>query len=577
MMKLLSYLSIVIVVSVSACGKAKVDGPVDPPVTPPVVIPEPEPVDPSIAATAGFFMDDWQPKTFTRPAYQETALATTAATVTVTVDANNVVTKIPASISGQNANTWMTQIVTEAPLMGHLNNLKPGLIRFPGGSISDIYFWNSLPNQAPVDAPDSLLDANGNNNLVGYWYGKNNDSWTISLDNYYNLLAQTGSKGMITVNYGYARYGKGADPVAQAAHLAADWVRYDNGRTKYWEIGNECNGTWEAGYRINTNTNNDGQPAIITGALYGQHVRVFVDSMKKAAQQIGKIIYIGAYLLEKQPEAWQTPTDQSWNTGLLTQSNNAADFYSIHSYYTPFQTNATATEILSTATANTTAMMNYVKTNIGNGGAAIKPIALTEWNITSQGSMQQVSFINGMHATIVLAEAVKNNYGQASRWDLANGWSNGNDHGLFNSGDEPGGISKWNPRPAFYYLYYFQKMMGDRLLQTTVAGSNILAYASSFSSKGRGVVVINKSTATHTAAIDIKNAPPGNRVYWYVLTGGTDNGSFSRKVFVNGVGPTEATGGPATEYKNLKAFSASAQNGVKIQLPPTSVLYMVIE
>src|SRR5829696_676150 len=200
------------------------------------------------------------------------------------------------------------------------------------------------------------------------------------------MLQQTGNQGMITVNYGYARYGTGSNPVAAAAHLAADWVRYDNGRTKYWEIGNECNGTWEAGYRIKTSDNKDGQPEIITGALYGQHVKVFVDSMKKAAQEIGKTIYIGAYILEKQPESWQTATDQTWNNGVLTQSANKADYYVIHSYYTPYQTNASADLILATASDNTTAMMNYVKTSITNAGSTIKPIALNEWNITSQGS-----------------------------------------------------------------------------------------------------------------------------------------------------------------------------------------------
>src|SRR5882672_8370841 len=36
--------------------------------------------------------------------------------------------------------------------------------------------------------------------------------------------------GIITVNYGYARYGKGPSPVQTAAHLAAQWVRYDQGK-----------------------------------------------------------------------------------------------------------------------------------------------------------------------------------------------------------------------------------------------------------------------------------------------------------------------------------------------------------
>ena len=87
--------------------------------------------------------------------------------------------------------------------------------------------------------PDTLLNADGSKYRNYYWYGKNTDSWTQSIDNYYQLLSATNSKGMLTVNYGYARYGTGPSPVQAAAHLAADWVRYDNGRTKYWEIGNE--------------------------------------------------------------------------------------------------------------------------------------------------------------------------------------------------------------------------------------------------------------------------------------------------------------------------------------------------
>jgi hypothetical protein len=556
-----------------ACKKASEPAPPGGGGNPPINQP---PVDPPVENTIGFFLDNWAPKNFTAPSYTDTTVPSAAANVFVTIDASKVITKVPSSIFGHNANIWMTQMVTELPLMNHITHLKPNIIRFPGGSISDIFFWNALPNQKPADAPATLLDANGTASNAGYWYGRNGDWWTLSVDNYYSMLAQTGNQGMITVNYGYARYGTGPNPVAQAAHLAADWVRYDNGRTKYWEIGNESNGTWEAGYRIDPLANKDGQPAIITGALYGQHVKVFIDSMKKAAQEIGKTIYIGAYLLEKQPEGWQTPTDQSWNNGVLSQSNNKADYYVIHSYYTPYQTDASADVILASASDNTAAMMSYVKTGLTNTGSTIKPIALNEWNITSQGSMQQVSFINGMHAAILLGESLKNKYGMTSRWDFANAWAGGNDHGLFNIGDEPGGISKWNPRPPFYYMYYFQKMIGDRVLGSSVIGTSTLAYASSFTSGEKGAILVNKSNSSQVALISLENAQRGNRFYWYTLTGGADNGQFSRKVFVNGRGPSEATGGPANEYTTLKAYSAPTTGGIKIGLPPRSVVYVVI-
>jgi len=533
------------------------------------------PTDPPTASTIGFFMNDWQTKNFTLPSYNDVAKPTASSTSFVTIDAGTIITKVVPSVYSHNANSWMGDMVNDPALLSHLTNLKPGIVRFPGGSISDVYFWNALPGTAPADAPAQLVDANGTASAANYWVGKNTANWTISVDKYYSMLAQTGNQGMITVNYGYARYSIATNPVASAAHLAADWVRYDNGRTKYWEIGNECNGTWEASYRINTANNKDGQPQTITGALYGQHVKVFIDSMRKAALEIGKTIYIGSYILEAQPAAWQTAADQTWNAGVLAQVNTVTDYYIIHSYYTPYQTNATASDILFTASDNTLSMLNYYQSKLTGAGSTIKPVALTEYNITSQGNRQQVSFVNGMHATILLGEAIKNKYGMTARWDLANGYSGGNDHGLFNIGDEPG-VAKWNPRPAFYYMYYFQKYMGDRMLKSTVTGG-VLAYASSFTSGEKAVILVNKSTSAETVNITLQNATAGTRYYWHTLTGGTDNGEFSASVFVNGNGPTEPTGGPSSTYTTIKANSAITSGGISVAMPARSVVYVAID
>jgi hypothetical protein len=35
---------------------------------------------------------------------------------------------------------------------------------------------------------------------------------------------------------------------------------------------------------------------LFTGALYAQHINVFADSMRAAAQETGATIYIGAFL-----------------------------------------------------------------------------------------------------------------------------------------------------------------------------------------------------------------------------------------------------------------------------------------
>ncbi len=528
----------------------------------------------------GFFLDDAEPKSITNPfSYEDLQKPSKSSTATVTVDHSDMVAPVSKYIYGNNANIYMSQMVDQPSLLNHIKTLSPNLLRFPGGNISSLYFWNAKDKtDLPADVPEVILDANGVGTTSDpYWYGGNTANWTMTLDNYYQMLSMTGSTGIITVNYSYARYSKAANPVAAAAHLAAEWVRYDDGKTKFWEIGNESNGAWQAGYRINTADNKDGQPQIITGSLYGEHFKVFADSMRAAAAKIGATIYIGAQLLQEEPANWATATDKAWNAGVFQKSVNIPDFYIIHSYYTPYQTNSTVADILATASTVTHDMMQYVTNAQITAGVTQKPVALTEWNIFAEGSKQQVSYINGMHAALVLGELIKNKYGEASRWDLANSWGDGNDHGMFSQGDEPDNKVRWNPRPVYYYMYYFQKYFGSDMVSASVSGSSdVVAYASRFESGQSGIVVINKGTSEQTVAVNLQNFGYGNRYYVYTLTGGTDNGEFSRKVYVNGAGTTLASGGPS-DVESVKAKSALIGAGVKITAPARSVNYILVE
>ena len=536
------------------------------------------PVDPSVAASIGFFLNNWTGKTFTAPNFISGAVPTGTPTDSLTINVNKVVTKVPSYLYGNNSNLWMGQFVTQPDLMQYIKDLSPNIIRAPAGSASDIYFWNGTDaNPAPADAPANLLNSAGDPAAAGYWYGGNTASWTFSLSNYYQLLAQTNSTGIITINYGYARYGTSDDPVAAAAHLAADWVRYDNGRTKFWEIGNETFGSWEAGYRIDQSQNKDGQPQLITGALYGQHLKVFADSMRAAAQQVGATIYIGATLYEKAAGANDYTSVQTWNQGVLANAGGTADYFIVHNYFTPYNSNSTVADILNTATTVPSNIISYVQQILTASGVGMKPIAFTEWNIQAVGSGQNTSYIAGIHAAKTIGAIIKNKFGEASRWDFGNGYDDGNDMGMFNVGDEPN-APKWNPRPAFYYLYYFQKFFGDRMVSDSLKGinSDITTYSSTFSSGQAGTVIINSGSQNHIVSIDFQHFPAGSKYYWYVLTGGTDNGNFSAKVFVNGTGPSTASGGPLG-YSTLKANSASLTGTIKVAVPPFSVVYLVAE
>ncbi len=536
------------------------------------------PVDPTVPVSVGFFQNGWVARNFSAPATVTGTSPVGAVSDSLTININKVLVKVPPYVFGNNSNLWSGQLVTQPALMQYLKDLSPNIIRAPAGSVSDVYFWNGTDaHPAPADAPTTLLDASGNASASNYWYGGNTQSWTFSLDNYYQLLAQTNSTGIITINYGYARYGTSANPVATAAHLAADWVRYDKGRTKFWEIGNETYGNWEAGYNIDVSKNKDGQPALLTGALYGQHFTVFADSMRAAAKETGATIYIGATLYDKAAASFDYTSIKTWNQGVLSKTANTPDYYIVHDYFTAYNTNSSVADILSTGATVPAATMAYVQGQLSAAGATAKPIAFTEWNIQATGSKQNVSYIAGVHAAKTIGSIIKNQFGEATRWDLSNGWSNGDDQGMFNIGDEPN-APLWNPRPAFYYLYYFQRFFGDRMVADTLKGINgdITSYSSTFSSGQVGTALINSGNLNHIVSIDIQHFPAGSKYYWYVLTGGTDNGNFSGQVYVNGTGPSGATGGPLG-YASLKSYTAPLQGTIKVAVPPYGVVYLVAE
>ncbi|GAB2666976.1 alpha-L-arabinofuranosidase [Flavihumibacter cheonanensis] len=579
-MKVFYFVCIVLLVTGNVVGCSKTKDP-DPEPEPgpgpggPVITPVVPVADPPLAATIGFFEQHWKPRSFTAPSYTEVTPAQASATVTVTIDASKIITKIPPTVWGHNANTWMTNMVGEPLFMQHIKALKPEFIRFPAGSLSDMYFWNAQPGQPPADAPSHLMDKDGVIKEAGYWYGKVNESWTASVDQYYEVLKQSGSIGVLTVNYGYARYGTSADPVAAAAHLAADWVRYDKGRTKYWEIGNETYGDWEAGFRIDLSANKDGQPEFVTGELYAQHVQVFVDSMKKAAAEVGQEIFIGATIYDAPTEAWMTNTTKTWNEGVLKNLKSAADFYIVHNYFTPFNENSTASVVMNAGLTVPAKMMQHIKKEMQTYGAPVLPVALTEWNMWAKDSKQQVSNVSGLFALAVMSESLVNQYGMALRWDLLNGWENGNDHGLFSDGNEPG-IPKWTPRPSFYYMYYYSRLIGDRLVPAQVTGSTaIKAYASTYSSGEANLTLINTSDKPVTVQLKANNLNFGKRLYYYQLEGSNDNGEFSRKVLVNGEGPSLAAGGP-TNYTQLKARSHPVYEQIKITVPALGAVILVL-
>jgi hypothetical protein len=513
------------------------------------------------------FLEDFEPRQAVIPVSEPAETTAAEPTVTVFISSLDTLGRVSKYIFGNAVAVWTGNVLTDPVLLSHLQKLSPALIRYPGGSWSDIFFWDGKA----VDVPSALINAStGKTEAFSPALGAG--SWTTTLDSYYQMCKRVSTQGLITINYGYARYGIGKKPAEQAAHYAADWVRYDRGRTKFWEIGNESGGPWEAGWQIDTKLNRDGQPQIITGELYGRHFRIFADSMRAAAAEMGTVVYIGGQILHFDGTNSWNIADRKWNEGFFKAAEGAADFYVIHNY---FGNSDDARSFLDVASTAPRQMMDFIQKDIIRKQASLKPIALTEWNIntsSSGGDEPKISIINGIQAVVVFCELANLNYGMSSRWLIAN-WEG---DGMFYRGDQSQ-IPAWNPRPDFFYLYYLQRFMGDHVVKAESGQRDLLAYASVFHSGEMGVVVVNKAKTEQTVRLESSFFQFGDRFYVYSLTGGNDHGDFSQTVYVNGNGPTGQAWGPIQNLETIPALAYPMGDEIRFASPARSVQFILIE
>jgi len=520
---------------------------------------------PPTSAQQGFFMNVWRPKTVEAPEYVEAEKPSGDPTVTVTIDAADALTRISPYIFGHNVNTFFGVYYDKPELLTDICNIRPAVLRYPGGSGSDSFFWDrSQSDGIPDDAHTEKFKA-----------GRSDDPSYLSLDNFYELRDKTGADAINVINYGYARYGTGPDPVANAARYAAEWVRHDQGSTRFWEIGNENYGAWEEGYEIDTSKNQDGQPQIISGELYGRHFWVFADAMRAAAAEIGHDIKIGAVGYGSS-DSWSS-VQNGWNEGVIKEAGDVADFISVHKYFGYWEDWDAAT-ILNKA-SEIHGPRQAILDTFAKVGKDPLPVVMTEWNIRNEGRFQNVACVNGLHAVLGLRGLIQSGHQLACRWNLVWRFLNGKTHGMIGTDRDyvAEGMEPWSPRAPFFYWYYFQKWCGDVAVKSTVDGSqDIVVFGSTYSSGEMGVVVVNKGATNELLDIRLENFAPGDRYYWYTLLGDSRQGPLSRKVEINGRGTSYDAGGPE-DYESSQAYSAGIEGGIRIETPAFSAVYILVQ
>ncbi len=453
------------------------------------------------------------------------------------------------AIPALTANTW-TLITIPLSSLNAANkpNLAQLTIQVRGGSGATFYLDDIQLNAAaaPATVHLNVNTANSNRLADGRWFGVNTATWdgnlsqtttTINLlkegglmclrwpggstsDTYHyasdptgntrfmTIATNVGAQVFITVNYG-----------SSGSNEAASWVQFANIVNhcgfKYWEIGNECYGTWE------TDTN----AAAHDPWTYANRAAGYI-AMMKAVDPTIKVGVVGApgedsYVNNTSHPATNPRTGvvhNGWTPVMLTTLKSLGvtpDFFVHHVY--PEYTNpsspppvADSDPLLMQASANWAKDAADLRQQLSDymGGATGSNVELvcTENNSDSSSAMgkQLTSLVNGLYIVDSACRLMKTEFNGYLWWDLRNGhnstgtfdptiygWRTYGDEGMID------GVS------GKYPMFYSEKLLqffvrpGDTVLNGTSDYLLLANYAAKRTNGTLTVLVMNKDTTTN--------------------------------------------------------------------------------
>jgi alpha-L-arabinofuranosidase len=423
----------------------------------------------------------------------------------IVVDAANTLASIGAHQIGTNLAIWYD--VTTPTLPGQIAQVAPTILRWPGGSTSDLYHW-----QSQTECPQNGTGAG----TPGPAYAPNS-----TFDNFMNLVVIPGSyNAAITVNYGTnASCNGGGDPTEAAAWVAYAKQKGYNQYIHYWTVGNEEFGGWEADLH---NPAHDGPT--YGAAMSGPNGYY---QLMKAADPTAQV---GAFVLGG-------PGYNNWDSSVLSTAQY--DFVELH-WYAQQPGQESDSWLLSQGPAALTQAIATLRQELQTAGKPSTPIMLGEVNsVAYNQGKQTTSVVNALFAGMVVGEVLQDNVAIATWWFGAGGsqgcnnnnssslygWQNFGSYDLVasntayaynyctsNTGSEivPEG-TVFPSGNAFAMAQQFAQP-GSSVLGVSVAASlpNVRAYAAS-QGKGYALMLFNLSqTDTTTATVGVQNAAAGS-------------------------------------------------------------------
>lgn len=483
-------------------------------------------------------------------------LTVSTVTATVTIDATKTLLTVPTNFYGLHTSVYDTSLNDIANLPTLLGKTGVSVLRYPGGGYSDSYHWAqyAITPFYSSTAPACGVQQNGSLSTVG------------DFGNFVRLIKAAGTQAMITVNYGtsvsnaFGNKTVGSDgqdtcsePNSQGQpEESAAWVAYANGSTtstqvigvdvtgfdwktvgywaslraasplstddgynflrlglsapvgiKYWEIGNEL---YYNGWATNHNAESDNHAPYVypngytpggfnsrnavdalSPTSYGTNAVQWIDAMKA----VDPTIQIGVDF--SSPIATD-PIPANWNPDLARAvcAGTNIDFAIMH-YYPGTYLNVQASELLSLPQVDlpnvygniTSAIQTYCPAN-----ASSVKVFLTETSPNGPLASNFPQPALGLFTLNDFMSALSTGIGMME-------WLEMHDGTYLTESEAPG------PSYYGYQLAHLAAAPGDGLLSTTSSSPYVLAWSTTKTAGGEGVLLVN-ADPSNTAQISVQ-------------------------------------------------------------------------
>ena len=422
----------------------------------------------------------------TQAAQTQTAQTQAASSLadSVTVNANSGLGTIPSNAIGLNTAVYDGDM-NDTPIPGLLKAAGVNALRYPGGSYSDIYNWQTNVAQGGYDAPNT------------------------SFSNFMTTAQAAGAQPIITVNYGTG-----------TPALAASWVQdadvTNHYGIQYWEVGNEVygNGTyganWETDSRCNTSLN--GSPVTVGSepaqtyncgpTQYANDVLAYMSAMKAA----DPAIHVCAVLTT--PGSWPDGVTNSeypnpWNQTVLSILGSSTDCVIVH-YYPGGSSAANMLTDPQGIASIVSSLHSEISTYAGVNPASVH-IVVTETNSSLDSDTQP----SALFAPDMYMTWLENGVTNVDWWDEHNGAgtittvdgaTDYGDYGIFSNASSSSGSTEPaadTPFAPYYGIAMLSKLgsPGDEMVTSTSSNALVRVHAVRRAGGSLDVLIDNEDPA----------------------------------------------------------------------------------